>query len=143
MTKARPNVLQTVPLLGVRDIGKSLRFYVDGLGFTKTNEWKPEGRLRWCRLELDEVALMLQEFWTDGSHANVPEGKLGLGMSLNFTCNDALRIYREITQRGIAAKRPFVGNGMWVTSVADPDGYELHFQSPTDVAEETVYAKTA
>ena len=143
MTDIGPNVLQTVPLLGVRDISESLRFYVGGLGFRKTNEWKPEGRLRWCRLELDDVALMLQEFWTDGSHANVPEGKLGVGMSLNFTCNDALRIYREMTSRGVAAKRPFVGNAMWVTSVTDPDGYELHFQSVTDVPEETVYRESS
>jgi hypothetical protein len=27
---------------------------------------------------------------------------------------------------------------MWVTSVSDPDGYELYFESPTDVPEETV-----
>ena len=31
-----------------------------------------------------------------------------------------------------------VGNGMWVTEVTDPDGYNLSFQSATDVAEETV-----
>src|SRR6187551_1733055 len=102
MTDTRPNVLQTVPLLGVRDIGKSLRFYVDGLGFTKTKEWTPEGRLRWCLLELDNVALMLQEFWTDGHHANAPDGKLGVGMSLNFTCEDSLLIYRQITSRRVA-----------------------------------------
>jgi hypothetical protein len=32
---------------------------------------------------------------------------------------------------------------MWVTVVEDPDGYKLDFESPTDVAEETVYAETA
>ena len=52
---------------------------------------------------------------------------------------DALAIYREITSRGIAAKRPFVGNAMWVTSVADPDGYRLDFESPTDAPEESEY----
>lgn len=33
-----------------------------------------------------------------------------------------------------------MGNGLWVTSVQDPDGYRLDFESPTDVAEETVYS---
>jgi hypothetical protein len=28
---------------------------------------------------------------------------------------------------------------MWVTSLKDPDGYRLDFESPTDVPEETVY----
>jgi len=27
-----------------------------------------------------------------------------------------------------------------VTELVDPDGYALYFESPTDVAEETVYA---
>jgi hypothetical protein len=26
---------------------------------------------------------------------------------------------------------------MWVTGVADPDGYQLYFESPTDAAEES------
>ena len=34
---------------------------------------------------------------------------------------------------------PFVGNGLWVTSVTDPDGYHLYFESPTEVPEETIY----
>ena len=37
------------------------------------------------------------------------------------------------------ATRPFVGNGLWVTTVVDPDGYRLDFESPTEEAEETVY----
>ena len=90
--------------------------------------------------ELDNVALMLQEFSTEGPHTNVPTTPLGLGVSINFTCRDALAIYREITGRGVTAKRPLVGNSMWVTSVSDPDGYQLHFESPTDEPEETVYS---
>jgi hypothetical protein len=54
-------------------------------------------------------------------------------------CADAITIYHELIARGISAQRPFVGNGLWVTSVQDPDGYRLDFESPTDVAEETVY----
>jgi lactoylglutathione lyase len=46
-------------------------------------------------------------------------------------------LYRELTSRRVGAKRPFVGNGMWVTGIADPDGYQLFFESPTDAAEET------
>ena len=138
MTEEEPNVLIAVPLYGVKDIQKSLHFYVDGLGFRKTNEWTPEGRLLWCWLELDKVAVMLQEFWTDDNHANVPTDKLGVGVGMNFNCRDAIAIYHQITSRGLTPKRPFVGNGMWVTAVTDPDGYQLYFQSPTDVPEETV-----
>jgi hypothetical protein len=55
-------------------------------------------------------------------------------------CADAFAIYHEIIARGVAARRPFVGNGPWVTSVEDPDGYHLDFESPTDVPEDTIYS---
>lgn len=119
------NVSRAVPLFGVHDIEKSLRFYADGLGFTKTYEWVPEGRLRWCWLRLGTAAVMLQEFWKDGFHANVPMSELGVGVSINFMCDDALAIYHDITARGVEAQRPFVGNAMWVVGLVDPDGYRL------------------
>ena len=135
------NVKQAVPFYWVRDIDASLRFYVDGLGFTRTKQWVDGGKLRWCWLELDAVAVMLQEFWTEGRHRNLPDGKVGIGASVNFICEDALAIYHETRSRGVEASRPFVGNGMWVTSLSDPDGYRLDFESYTDVPEETEYSE--
>lgn len=134
-----PNVKQAVPFFGITDIEASLRFYVEGLGFVMKNQWAPEGRIRWCWLELGEAGLMLQEYWRDGHRGGVPEGPLGQGVSVCFMCADALAIYHELISRGVAAQRPFVGNGLWVTSVTDPDGYRLDFESPTDVAEDTIY----
>ena len=134
------NVEQAVPMLGVRDMAASLRFYVDGLGFTRTRQWIDEGVLRWCWLEMDGAAVMLQMFWTDGHHRNVPDTPVGLGMSINFICRDAITLYRAFTTRGVKASVPFVGNGMWVTGVDDPDGYMLFFESPTEVPEETVWS---
>ena len=134
------NVKQAVPFFNVTDIETSLRFYVDGLGCVMTNQWLPEGRVRWCWLRLGEAALMLQEYWRDGRPAGAPDGPLGQGVSICFMCADAIAIYRELISRGIAAQRPFVGNGLWVTSVLDPDGYRLDFESPTDVPEDTIYS---
>jgi catechol 2,3-dioxygenase-like lactoylglutathione lyase family enzyme len=135
------NVQQAVPFFRVKDIDVSLRCYVEGLGFEMKNKWIHEGKLRWCRLQLGGAAIMLQEFWRDGRHAGAPEGKLGQGLSICFQCSDALEIYRTITSRGIKAQTPVVGNHMWVTSLVDPDGYRLEFESPTDVSEETVFAE--
>ena len=134
------NVKQAVPFFNVTDIEDSLRFYVDGLGFVLTNQWAPEGRVRWCWLQLGDVALMLQEYWRDGQRAGAPEGPLGQGVSICFMCADALAIYHELTHRGVSAARPYVGNGLWVTSVRDPDGYRLDFESPTEEPEETLYS---
>ena len=132
-----PNVEQAVPFFGVSNIEESLRFYVDGLAFEMTKKGTPNGKLRWCWLQLGGAALMLQEF----SKGRVPEGKPGLGVSVCFQCKDALALYHGFVSRGIQARNPFVGNAMWVTNVSDPDGYKLDFQSPTDVPEETEYSE--
>lgn len=126
------NVKQAVPFFGVANMETSLRYYVDGLGFEMTRKWIDQGKLRWCWLELGSAALMLQEVRQEPAR-----GKVGEGVSIWFQCEDALAIYREITSRGIQAAKPFVGNGMWDVSLTDPDGYKIHFESPTDVPEET------
>ena len=137
-----PNVQQAVPFFNVKDIEASLRFYVEGLGFTVARRWEPQGRIRWCWLEHGRASVMLQEYWQDGRPGGWPAGALGQGVSICFVCADAIAIYHEFVSRGVAAERPFVGNGLWVTSVSDPDGYRLYFESPTDVREETVYSET-
>jgi hypothetical protein len=104
-----------------------------------TNQWTPEGRIEWCWLQLGNAALMLQEYRQREDHPGRPDGSLGQGVSVCFMCADAITIYHELIARGIGAQRPFVGNGLWVTSVQDPDGFRLDFESPTDVPEETVY----
>ena len=140
-TRTETNVQQAVPFFAVSNMEQSLRYYLDGLGFTMTNKWTPDGRIRWCWLQLGGAALMLQEFRTEGHDSWVPEGKVGVGVSICFTCRDALALYREFRSRGIEPQRPFVGNRMWVTPVTDPDGYKLFFESPTDAPEESTYAE--
>ncbi len=141
-TERRHAASLAVPFFNVTDIEASLRFYVDGLGFVVTNEWSPEGRIRWCWLELDKVALMLQEYWRDGRPCGAPEGPLSQGVSICVFCEDAIAIYRDLKSRGITVTRPFVRNGLWVASVTDPDGYRLEFESPTQDPEETVFEES-
>jgi len=142
--KAEINVQQAVPFFGVTSMEASLRFYVDVLGFEMTRKWTPDGdgKVRWCWLELGDAALMLQEFRKD-HHPNSgrPEATLGKGVSICFICKDALAIYRQALAHGVQVQRPFVGNGMRVTSFRDPDGYRVEFESYTDVPEETEYSE--
>jgi lactoylglutathione lyase len=134
------NVKQAVPFFGVTDIEASLLFYVSGLRFKMTQHWAPEGRIRWCWLELGDAAVMLQEYWKDGKPGGGPAGPLGQGVSICFMCTDAIEIYHDAIGSGLKASRPFVGNNLWVTSLTDPDGYRLDFESPTEVPEGTVYS---
>jgi len=140
--KVEANVKQAVPFFMVANIQPSIDFYVNGLGFEMTNKWIPRGKIEWCWLQYGGAAVMLQEFAKEKRELMAAEGKtLGVGVSICFQCEDALAIYREIRSRGIEAKRPFVGNAMWVTSVSDPDGYKLFFESPTDAPEESLYSE--
>jgi lactoylglutathione lyase len=86
------NVKQAVPFFGVSNMESSLRFYVDGLGFKMKRWWipdqadgqddyKPDGRIRWCWLELGEAAIMLQEFLPERQ----PKETLGLDSTYVFS----------------------------------------------------------
>ena len=134
-----PNLRQAVPFFAVSNMESSLRFYVDGLGFQITDKWEEEGTVRWCRLVRGGAALMLQDFRRDGGKTWSPDGPLGLGVSIMFICSDALSAYREFTAKGLAPSLPFVGNSMWVTSLRDPDGYSVDFESQTGVPEDTTF----
>jgi lactoylglutathione lyase len=132
-----PNVKQVVPFFRIADMKRSLRFYIDGLGFTMKYRWIPDDKIRWCWLELGGAALMLQEYKKEGPNSLANKGTLGLGVSLCFQCQDALALYYDYLAKGLAPSEPFVGNNMWVTHLDDPDGYRVEFESLTDVPEET------
>jgi catechol 2,3-dioxygenase-like lactoylglutathione lyase family enzyme len=139
--RSESNVQQAVPLLNVSNIQESLRFYIDGLGFEITHKWEPDGRLRWCWLQHGSAALMVQELPKDGPDSWSPEGRVGEGVAICFMCKDAIAIYRQMLDRNFKVSKPFVGNRLWVTSLSDPDGYRIDFESPTDLPEDTEYSE--
>ena len=131
------NVKQAVPFFMVVSMPDSLNFYVQGLGFELKNKWEPKGTIEWCWLELGNASIMLQEYGN-----NIPPGKRGEGVSVCFMCEDALIIYKQILSNGLSTiSDPFVGNKLWVVGIKDPDGYNLYFESPTELPEETTYSE--
>ena len=79
----------------------SLRFDVDGLGFTIKRHWipdreedHPDGRIRWSWLELGHAAIMIQEIMPKA----LPEEKHGGGVSVSFMCEGQPfdRCYRTV-----------------------------------------------
>ena len=63
-------VLQSIPYLRVRDMQRSIAFYVDGLGFELKDSSTAEDGLFWASLSLDACQLMLSHrpsrFLADG-----------------------------------------------------------------------------
>jgi lactoylglutathione lyase len=140
MANDQPNIQYAIPLFMVSNMEASLKFYVDGLGFTLVNTWTPRGKIEWCWLQRDGGPVMLQEERVWEGKSFLSGDKAGAGVSTWFQCRDSLVLYHEFVERGITVQEPFVGNGLWDVKVTDPDGYNLHFESPTDVPEETKYS---
>lgn len=120
-------VVEQVPLLMVSRIQASVEFYEQQLGFRRTTTWEPEGQLRWCRLELHRVAIMLQQ-----AGAGVPVSG-ATGVTLYFNCLDAQAVHAQLTANGLSLAPPEVAfYGMLQVELTDPDGYQLVFQSPCE-----------
>ncbi|MFZ0743768.1 MAG: hypothetical protein WAM85_05145 [Terracidiphilus sp.] len=60
-----------------------------------SNHYHPDGKIRWCWLELGEAAIMLQEFMPERE----PKEPLGTGVKVCFQCEDALALYRLKCQK--------------------------------------------
>ena len=136
----QPNIQYSTPLFMVSDMVASLKFYVDGLGFKIRNTWTPRGKIEWCWLQREGGSVMLQEARVTEDKPYLSGNKPGAGLSIWFQCRDSLILYHEFLGNGIKADEPFVGNGLWDLHITDPDGYNLHFESQTDVEEETKYS---
>jgi len=140
MKESNLNIKKAVPFFFVTDMTASLHFYMDGLGFEMKNKWTPRGTVEWCWLQRDNVAIMLQEYRQFPGTNNESRKNKGEGVSICFICENALDLYREFVDKGLRPAEPFVGNNMWDVEIVDPDGYRLHFESMTEVPEETRYS---
>ena len=138
MNKVSGNVNSVVPMLLVTEMERSVNWYVNGLGFTIVNTWMPDGKLRWCWMELGGAALMLQQLRPQDRDQMGMNPFWGAGAALYFQCQDAVSLYRQFSARGIeATEEPAVGNGNWEVFLLDPDGYRINFVSATSYSEET------
>lgn len=122
------------PVLHVKDVDASLRFYVNLLGFTSPWRYDEEGRARVAQVDRQGCALILAD--------NLASAKIGMGVmfiSLNVkpatpesavAALDALRA--ELDAKGVPAK-----DGSWgyrLLVVDDLDGNQLLFNYPSEAA---------
>lgn len=76
------NVNEVVPFFPVKDMEKSTKFYIDGLGFEFKNKWIDDDVLRWCQLQIGNAGLMLQQYRTEGHDARKFSENKGEGITL-------------------------------------------------------------
>ncbi len=121
------------PILNVKDVEASLRFYVSQLGFTSPWRHDEDGRAHVAQVDRQGCALILAQTW--------PE-KIGKGLmfiSLNVepatleaaaAAVDALRA--ELEAKGVPVKESSWGYRLLV--VDDLDGNQLFFNYPNETS---------
>jgi len=118
---------RVVPLLFVDEIERSLRFYVQQLGFHLTESWAPREAIEWCRIERGGAELMLQQMCDEDRFAS-PRGD---GVVFYIHCDSADALYEELSSRGLTVQPPETAfYGMRQLCLTDSDGYSLCFQNP-------------
>lgn len=120
------------PVLHVKDVEASLRFYIDQLGFTSPWRYDEDGRARVAQVDRQGCALILAN--------NMASEKIGKGVmfiSLNVepatyeaavAALDALRT--ELEARGVPVKEGSWGYRLLV--IDDLDGNQLLFNYPNE-----------
>ncbi len=122
------------PILHVKDVDASLRFYVNLLGFTSPWRYDEEGRARAAQVDRQGCALILAN--------NLAPAKIGKGVifiSLNVepatpeAATAALHVLRaELEAKGVPVKEGSWGYRLLVLD--DLDGNQLLFNYPSEAA---------
>ena len=125
------------PILSVKDVEASLRFYVNQLGFTSPWRYEEDGKVHVAQVDRQGSALILADTWPQ---------KIGKGLifiSLNvepptsaagIAALDALRA--ELETKGVQVK-----DGSWgyrLLVVDDLDGNQLLFNYPHEEASDHI-----
>ena len=114
--------------LTVRDVGASLAWYRDVVGFAVEREHAREGVLRAVSLRAGEVRLLIGQ--DDGARGG--DRAKGEGFSLMLaTAQDVDEIARRIRERGgvLASEPADTPWGMRAFRLEDPDGFRLVISS--------------
>ena len=110
------------PVLFVTDIGRSVDFYVNQLGFALSWRYEEEGKAFVTQVERQGCALILSPQWP---------GKVGHGLIFISLEPDVLHALRaELEDRRVDVKDGWWGYKLMV--IHDPDGNELYFNYPAD-----------
>jgi catechol 2,3-dioxygenase-like lactoylglutathione lyase family enzyme len=120
-------VRSCIPIIPSADLARSLRFWVEGLGFHVESEMREENRLIFCMLRRGHLAFMLNR---RGGASNKPEGFEGIRLywaPVNFVETRERLVNLGFTVSEIVAR----DYGQTEFFVTDDDGYTHCFGVPT------------
>jgi len=121
------------PILHVKDVATSLRFYVDQLGFASPWRYEEGGKVFVAQVDRPGCALILADTWPEKI------GKTVIFISLNVEppTPEALAIALDALRAELEAKGVAIKDGRWgyrLLVVDDPDGNQLLLNYAADNA---------
>jgi len=126
------------PVLHVKDVEASLRFYVNRLGFTSPWRYDENGRAYVAQVDRQGCALILAETWPE----KIGKGLMFISLNVEPATHEAAVAALDALRAELEAKGVPVKEGSWgyrLLVVDDLDGNQLFFNYPN----ETASAKTA
>jgi catechol 2,3-dioxygenase-like lactoylglutathione lyase family enzyme len=118
------------PVLHVRNVEASLRFYIDRLGFTSPWHYDEDGEARIAQVDRQGCALILTDHWPEKVGKGLMFISLNAEPEVQVAALDALRA--ELEAKGAPVK-----DGSWgyrLLVVDDLDGNQLFFNYPAETA---------
>jgi catechol 2,3-dioxygenase-like lactoylglutathione lyase family enzyme len=119
------------PVLHVKDVEASLRFYISQLGFTCPWRFDEDGRAYVAQVDRQGCALILSSQWP----AKVGKALMFISLNVEPATREAAvaaldELRAELEDKGVPVK-----DGSWgyrLLVVDDPDGNQLFFNYPSD-----------
>ena len=125
------------PVLHVRDVEASLRFYIDRLGFMSPWRYDEDGRARVAQVDRQGCAIILANTWGDTSPEKIGKGLIFISLNVEPQTRDAEAAALDSLRAELEAKGVPVKEGSWgyrLLVVDDPDGNQLFFNYPAETA---------
>jgi catechol 2,3-dioxygenase-like lactoylglutathione lyase family enzyme len=121
------------PVLHVADVDASLRFYVDRLGFTISWRYEEAGKAYVAQVERQGCALILSGNWPE----KIGKGLMFISLNVEQETREAAIAALDALRAELEGKGAPVKEGWWgyrLLVVDDPDGNQLFFNYPSEVA---------
>ncbi len=120
-------VTSCIPVIPSANLERSLRLWVDGLGFSSTSEMRDGTRLIFCMLQKDDLSFMLNQRAGDPTEPKDYEG-----IRLYWAASDLEQTRDRLKNLGFAVSEIVAREyGQTEFFLTDDDGYSHCFGVPT------------
>ena len=119
------------PILNVKDVEASLRFYVDKLGFTSPWRYDEDGKAHVAQVDRQGAPLILADTWPE----KIGQAQIFISLNVEPPTHEAATAALDSLRSELETKGVTVKDGSWgyrLLVVEDLDGNQLSFNYPAD-----------